>query len=195
MASPTAASAGMIEDPADIVRVVADPLRLALLGRAAEGALDLGEVADSMDVPKRRVAEAVGKLRAAGLIDQDLRLEADRLQVIAARLPTAEGVAASIIAGPWSDEERDLLSRFFSGTRLTEIPSSRQKRLVVLERLAQEFEPGHRYQERDVNFTLQLFHADYAALRRYMVDEGLLTRAEGVYWRSGGRYPTSVKPD
>ena len=41
-----------------------------------------------------------------------------------------------------------------------------------------------------MNFTLQLFHADYAALRRYMVDEGLLTRAEGVYWRSGGRYLT-----
>lgn len=185
----------MIEDPADIVRVVADPLRLSLLGRAAEGTLDLGEVAKSMDVPKRRVAEAVGKLRAAGLIDDELRLATDRLQGIAARLPTAEGVAESITAGPWSDRERDVLSRFFSGTRLTEIPSSRQKRLIVLERLAQEFEPGHRYQERDVNFTLQLFHADYAALRRYMVDEGLLTRAEGVYWRSGGRYSTFVEQD
>ena len=185
----------MIEDPADIIRVVADPLRLSLLGRAAEGKLELDEVARSLDVPKRKVAEAVGKLRAAGLIDQDMRLEADRLQAIAAKLPTAEGVAASIIAGPWSDEERDVLGRFFSGTRLTEIPSSRQKRLVVLERLAQEFEPGYRYQERDVNFTLQVFHADYAALRRYMVDEGLLTRAEGVYWRSGGRYPTSPDPD
>ena len=185
----------MIEDPADIVRVVADPLRLALLGRAAEGKVELDEVARSFGIAKRKVAEAVGKLRAAGLIDQDMRLIADRLQSIAASLPTAEGVAASITAGPWSDEERHILSRFFSGTRLTEIPSSRHKRQIVLERLAQEFEPGHRYQERDVNFALQLFHADYAALRRYMVDEGLLTRADGVYWRSGGRYPTSLDPD
>lgn len=185
----------MIEDPADVVRVVADPLRLSLLGRAAEGRLELDEVAGSLDVPKRKVAEAVGKLRAAGLIDQHMRLATDRLQSIAAKLPTVEGVAASITDGPWSDEERDVLSRFFTGTHLTEIPSSRRKRLIILERLAQEFEPGYRYQERDVNFTLQLFHSDYAALRRYMVDEGLLTRAEGVYWRSGGRYSTSVDPE
>mgnify|MGYP001817423789 CR=1 FL=1 len=183
----------MIEDPADIIRVVADPLRLSLLGRAAEGRVELDEVARSLGVPKRKVAEAVGKLRAAGLIDREMRLEIDRLQSIAASLPTAEGVAASITAGPWSDEERHVLSRFFSGTRLKEIPSSRRKRRIVLERLAQEFEPGYRYQERDVNFTLQLFHADYAALRRYMVDEGLLTRAEGVYWRSGGRYLTNAE--
>ena len=57
-------------------------------------------------------------------------------------------------------------------------------------RLAQEFEPGLRYQEVDVNFTLQLFNPDYTALRRYLVDEGFLTRSEGVYWRSGGRYAT-----
>jgi len=35
---------------------------------------------------------------------------------------------------------------------------------------------------------LQLFYADYAALRRYLVDEGMMSRAEGVYWRTGGRY-------
>jgi hypothetical protein len=68
-----------------------------------------------------------------------------------------------------------------------EIPASRAKRLLVLERLVQEFEPGLRYDEREVNFTLQLFHPDYASLRRYLVDEGFLTRAEGVYWRTGGR--------
>lgn len=78
--------------------------------------------------------------------------------------------------------------RFFSGRRLTSIPGARSKRLIVLERLAQEFEPGLRYSEPEVNFTLQLWHADYASLRRYLVDEAFLTRAEGVYWRTGGRY-------
>jgi len=27
---------------------------------------------------------------------------------------------------------------------------------------------------------------DHAALRRYLVDEGFLSRQAGVYWRSGG---------
>jgi hypothetical protein len=178
----------LIEDPADLIRLVADPLRLSLLGRAAEGTLNLEEVAAAHGIPKRKVAEAVGKLRAAGLIDDGLRLRQDNLRSVAARLPTAEAAAAAITEGPWSEEERYLLRRFFSGTRLKEIPASTRKRRVVLERLAQEFEPGLRYQERDVNFTLQLFHPDYAALRRYLVEAGLLTRAEGVYWRTGGRY-------
>ena len=55
-----------------------------------------------------------------------------------------------------------------------------------LTRLALEFEPGMRYPEREVNQILRRFHPDYAALRRYLVDEGLLSRGEGEYWRSGG---------
>ncbi len=184
----------MIEDPADIIRLVADPLRLALLGRAAEGNLVLDDVAAAFGIPKRKVAEAAGKLRASGLINDDLRLNQDNLRNVAAKLPSPEGAAEVVTRGPWSDAEREVLRRFFSGTRLTSIPAAKYKRLIVLERLAQEFEPGLRYQERDVNFTLQLFHADYAALRRYLVDEGLLTRAEGVYWRTGGRYLTQSEP-
>ena len=35
-------------------------------------------------------------------------------------------------------------------------------------------------------------NSDYAALRRYLVDEGMLSRADGVYWRTGGRYEDDV---
>ena len=80
-----------------------------------------------------------------------------------------------------------MLGRFFEGSRLTQIPTQVGKRRIVLERLAQDFDPGVRYPERQVNMMLQLVHADYAALRRYLVDEGFLTRADGVYWRTGGR--------
>jgi hypothetical protein len=58
----------------------------------------------------------------------------------------------------------------------------------VLERIVQEFEPGVRYDERDVDQILVVFHHDYVSLRRYLVDLGMLSRAEGVYWRTGGRY-------
>lgn len=79
--------------------------------------------------------------------------------------------------------------RFFAGERLTEIPAQRGKRLVVLERLALEFEPGRHYGEAEVNAILGRFHPDHATLRRELVDEGLLDRAQSVYWRSGGRVP------
>ena len=69
---------------------------------------------------------------------------------------------------------------------LTDIPRRLGKRLVVLDHLAQEFEPGHQYDETAVNTRLRAFHPDVAALRRYLVDEGFLDRADGLYWRSGG---------
>ena len=85
------------------------------------------------------------------------------------------------------EDERRVLSRFFVGRTLSRIPSGHSKRLVVLERLALEFDIGRHYAEPDVNDILRAFHPDVAALRRYLVDEGLLDRADGIYWRSGGR--------
>jgi hypothetical protein len=69
---------------------------------------------------------------------------------------------------------------------LKSIPTKIRKRLVVLDHVAQEFEPGERYDETSVNNLLRPYHPDVAALRRYLVEEGFLDRADGVYWRSGG---------
>jgi hypothetical protein len=79
-----------------------------------------------------------------------------------------------------------VLRRFLVDGRLVAIPANRGKRLVVLDRLAGLFEPGVRYSEAEVNRTLAAFHPDYAALRRYLVDERFMQRARGLYWRSGG---------
>lgn len=80
-----------------------------------------------------------------------------------------------------------VLAAFFNddGTLHT-IPTKHSKRLVVLDRLAQEFEPGQHYEEAEVNLVLRRIHPDCAALRRYLVENGFLDREAGVYWRSGG---------
>lgn len=175
--------------PTEYLRLTLDPVRLAVLGHAATGRVDVQQLAEDLGIPDRKVLDALGRLREAGLVDDDLRLDREAVREVAQQLPQIEPAADTIAAGGWSPEETVILQRFFSGSRLTELPSGRAKRLVVLERLAQEFDPGIRYPEKQVNFMLQLFHSDYAALRRYLVDEGFLTRADGVYWRTGGRFP------
>jgi hypothetical protein len=176
-------------DPTDYLRLVLDPVRLAVLGAAAVGPVDSTPLAEELGVQTRSVLLAIVKLREAGLLDETGRLAVDTLQRLGSELPTLEGAAPSVTEGPWDPEEATVLRRFFDGTRLTRIPAQHAKRLIILDRLAQEFEPGVRYPEREVNFTLQLWYPDYAALRRYLVDEGFLTRADGVYWRIGGRFP------
>ncbi len=84
------------------------------------------------------------------------------------------------------DERRRVLEAFVRDGRVDAIPAARSKRVVLLDLLAQDFEPGVRYGEREVNEIIARRHPDAAALRRYLVDEQLLDRDNGVYWRIGG---------
>jgi len=72
--------------------------------------------------------------------------------------------------------------------RLHTIPSKHAKLLVVLDHLSQRFEPAKVYPEKDVNSILGELHPDFAALRRYLVENQFLTREDGHYWRSGGTF-------
>jgi hypothetical protein len=85
-------------------------------------------------------------------------------------------------------DERVLHNFMTPEGRLHTIPSRHQKLLVVLDHIAQSFEPGKTYPEAEVNAVLSGFHPDYAALRRYLVENQFLTRQDGVYWRSGGTF-------
>ncbi|MCJ7725334.1 MAG: DUF2087 domain-containing protein [Acidimicrobiia bacterium] len=173
--------------PSAFLRIALDPIRLAVLGRAAAGPVEIEALAEALGEHPRRVLKAVGGLREAGLLTASLELDREALRGIAAALPQMDTVDPAFLEGPWTEEEGAVLSRFFSGTRLTQIPASHGKRRLVLERLATEFEPGLRYGEKEVNLMLEAFHEDYTSLRRYLIDEGFLSRDGGVYWRTGGR--------
>ena len=78
------------------------------------------------------------------------------------------------------------LRAFVVDGRIVAIPAKHGKRLVLLDWLAQDFEPGKRYTEAMVNLIIGQRHPDTAALRRYLIDDGFMSREAGVYWRSGG---------
>lgn len=83
---------------------------------------------------------------------------------------------------------REVILRAFIGAdgRLSSIPTKLTKRLVILDHIAQSFEPGVRYTEAEVNEVMHRFHTDHAALRRYLVENEFLDRSAGMYWRAGG---------
>ncbi|MFZ9628625.1 MAG: DUF2087 domain-containing protein [Ilumatobacteraceae bacterium] len=83
----------------------------------------------------------------------------------------------------FGDEDRRVLGRFVRDGRIVQIPAKLTVRRVVLEWLVREFEPDRAYTEPMVNLIIGRLHADTAALRRYLVDEGLMVRAGGSYRR------------
>ena len=79
------------------------------------------------------------------------------------------------------------LRAFIRDGRITVIPAKRTSRRLLLDQVAQAFEPGRRYPEPVVDEILKAIFDDHCALRRYLVDEDFLSRtADGVYWRAGG---------
>lgn len=85
-------------------------------------------------------------------------------------------------------DQRVLQNFLTEDGRLRTIPSKQGKLMVVLDHLSQSFEPGRTYPEAEVNEILSGFHPDFAALRRYLVENGFMTREDGCYWRSGGTF-------
>jgi len=71
-----------------------------------------------------------------------------------------------------------------ASSRLLAIPAQHKKRMSVLRWLAEDFEPGRRYDEAEVNHIIGRRHLDFAALRRFLVDEELLQRRDSIYWRT-----------
>jgi hypothetical protein len=173
-------------DAATIVGLLAEPARLKVVAALALGAGTIEEVSQLTGLPLKDVALAARRLSRAGLVHRDRHV----LALHSERFAAAARAAAEAVPPPepLSDDpaEDAVLSAFVRDGRLVSIPAQRAKRLVVLGHLVRVFEPGVRYPEREVNALLAAWHPDVAALRRYLVDEGLLTRDAGIYWRSGG---------
>jgi hypothetical protein len=175
--------------PEEVLRALADPERLGVAGALALEPSTATELATRLDLPVRSVRRHLARLAAAGVIAPDTDRKTYRLVPQSLR-EAAQEVGppreAGLALGAVDEEEEAVLRHYFRGGKLREIPAKQSKRRIVLTRLALEFEAGIRYTERQVNETLKRFHDDYAALRRYLVDEEFLTREKGQYWRSGG---------
>jgi hypothetical protein len=173
----------------DVLRALADPERLAIAGALALGPRTAEELARACSLTPAKARRHLARLTSAGIatVDDDrrtYRLAADALR--AAAREAAPSRDPGMALGAVDDAEEAVLRRWFVGGRLKEIPAKRSTRLVVLTRLALEFDVGVRYSEREVVAVLERFHPDHASLRRYLVDEDLLSRDHGEYWRTGG---------
>lgn len=170
-----------------LVGLLAEPDRLRVVAALVLGAGSPTEVVEATGLEPRVVAAALRRLEAGGLVSTvagGLRL-ADGQFAAAARAETPpppvedHGVSDPAAAA--------VLRAFIRDGQLTTIPAARGKRRVVLEHLASTFEPGVRYPERQVNAMLRAWYPeDHVSLRRYLVDEQLLARDAGEYWRTGG---------
>ena len=173
-------------DAATIVGALVDDHRRRCFAALELGAGTLDAVSAATDLTGAQAAKAIGRLVDLGLVVES----GGQLVVLGAAFQSA---ARDALARPRSDEHdgmpddvRKVMDAFVVDGRLRSIPTVAAKRRIVLDWLAQEFEPGRRYSEAMVNLMLGKRHPDTAALRHSLVDEDFLSRGGGQYWRSGG---------
>ncbi len=179
---------------AGLLRLFLDVDRLAVAGALAIRSMSTDDLVAATGRDAKMVLTVLGDLRSSGLVvhvDGVYELDAKALRVAAQAAAEVDVPMDPVIGFGMTDEEQQILGRYFSGRVLIEVPAHRAKRLIVLQRLALEFDIGQRYEESDVNQILGAFHPDWSSLRRGLVDEGLLDRehrgGHTWYWRSGGR--------
>jgi hypothetical protein len=166
--------------PATVAGLLADEDRLRVFAAVALGARTVADAARAAELGETVVQNVLPRLVQAGLIEQrdGLRVSTATLEAAArARPPRARG------ADDATAEEQRVLRNFVVDGRLVRLPARYEQKRVVLGYVARRFDDGRAYGEREVNALLREFHDDAAALRRYLVDEGLLERSGGVYRR------------
>ncbi|HEY9800205.1 MAG TPA: metalloregulator ArsR/SmtB family transcription factor [Leptolyngbyaceae cyanobacterium] len=179
-------------------KVLADESRLKILGILANQECSVEELAALMQLKEPTVSHHLARLKELNLVtmrpegnSRIYQLDSEVLQSISKEILSPEKIASlaeDVDTEAWESKvlrnylEIDINSN--EGTqRIKEIPASRKKRLVILKWLVSKFELGINYSEREVNDIINLYHPDYATLRRELISYKLMQRDNGVYWR------------
>ena len=172
----------------DFVKAMVSAERLRVIGALARGRATQAEIAEQLHLPVRDVFNHLSFLAHVGVItemDGVYDLNEKAIETLARR--QFEGKRPSYEAkGEKQEDVRKVLKNFLNadGT-LKQIPPMGNKLLIILNFIVDAFSFDANYTEKEVNTILRRFHIDTAALRRYLVDYGLMAREsdETKYWR------------
>jgi hypothetical protein len=168
---------------ATLCKLLLDEDRLQLLGRLAQQPCSADVLQAELNVARPQLH--LQKLQAAGLIQHRQTAAGEYYQLNHEQIiEFKRRLFARAEATPAQSADEKELAKFIKQGRLVQLPAHPHKLRLVLGWLAEQFEVGVAYPERQVNERLKGHAEDHATLRRLLVDYGLLVRASGIYQRS-----------
>lgn len=170
------------------VKALASADRLRIIGVLVRGKFTQSDIAEQLHLPTRDVFNHLAFLVEVGIVHEtDGLYDLDEKTIQSFARGQFEGKRPSFEAKAEKHEDaRKVLKNYLNadGT-LKQIPPRGNKLLIVLNFIVDAFAFDTNYTEKEVNTILRRFHLDTAALRRYLVDNGLMAReSDGTkYWR------------
>jgi len=181
-----------LEELLGFFKALGDEKRLKIVGLLAQKSLCVEELAAILDLSPATVSHHLRKLVEAELVEAAAEgyysvysLRAETLREMSKRLLSAETFQETARVLDLASYDRKVLRDYLENGRLKTIPAQHKKRDVILRRILQEFEPGRRYAESEVNEIISRFHEDYATIRREFIMTRMMDRegGGGDYWR------------
>ena len=170
------------------VKALASADRLRIIGVLVRGKASQSDIAEQLHLPIRDVFNHLAFLVEVGIVhEEDGLYNLDQKTIESYARGQFEGKRKTFEANEEKPEDvRKVLKTFLNpdGT-LKQFPPMGNKLIIVLNFIVEAFAYDTNYTEKEVNMILRRFHVDTAALRRYLVDHGLMAReSDGTrYWR------------
>src|SRR5215813_6971260 len=171
------------------VKAMASADRLRIIGLLSlRGSKRVAEIADALGIHPSEVNRHLEQLTASGVVrEAEGVYDVDEKAVESLARGQFEGKRPTFEAkGEKHDDVRKVLKSYLNADgSLKQIPPMGNKLLIILNFIVDAFAFDTNYTEKEVNTILRRFHLDTAALRRYLVDNGLMDReSDGTkYWR------------
>lgn len=170
------------------VKAMASAERLRVIGALVRGGATQAEIAGQLHLPVRDVFNHLSFLVHVGVVSEaDGVYELNEKAIESLARGQFEGKPKFFKVDEDEPEDvRRVLKNYLNpdGT-IKSIPLKGNKLLILLNFIVDVFEYDTDYTEKEVNTILRRFHIDTAALRRYLVDHGLMARERdgSRYWR------------
>ena len=178
------------------LKTLADEQRLKMFKLMNGSERTVSEIAVLLKLSAPTISHHLSKLHTAGLLHLRMagnqrfyRVNEDGLAKFKAKVadiekPVEETQDDWIEALTWDEADKKVLREYTRNGMIIQFPTKDKKWIVLLRWLATKFQPGIRYTEKEVNAILLEYHADYASLRRSLVDYGFMRRERGGgdYW-------------
>ncbi|MBR6766712.1 MAG: metalloregulator ArsR/SmtB family transcription factor [Clostridia bacterium] len=177
-------------DAIRLFKCLSDKSRLQILKSLAIEDMYVERLAERLNLTPSTVSFHLKKLSEAGVVTSSknqyytmysINMDVFRTSIL--DIIQEKSDEADLQAQRDAEYRKKVIDTFFEYGKLKSIPAQRKKKRIILEVIAEAFEYGRKYPEREVNIIIADYHDDFCTIRRDMIGEGLMERESGMYWR------------
>lgn len=185
-------------------KALSDANRLKIVGLLAQKEASVEELAAILSLSASTVSHHLAKLSEIGLVRARVdgyynvyHLETGAIEALARQLLAEDTLPKVVEDLDRKAYDREILKiNLNADGTIRQLPTNHRKLDVILRYLADHFEFGRTYTEKEVNQVIGGLHEDISGLRRDLISVGYLDRTQNgsAYWRIEGESGGRIQP-